>query len=98
MNSIEKEIPFQHTQEGRLRAMCLWSPAEPRLLNQSAGCDRLTGRVVCLLEENKRRETETKRQNDQGRQTQKRKQKGRRQIGETQSHIQREERREGRIL
>lgn len=31
-------------QEGRLRAMCLWSPAEPRLLNQSAGCDRLTGR------------------------------------------------------
>ncbi len=51
-NSIEKEIPFQHTQEGRLRAMCLWSPAEPRLLNQSAGCDRLTGReierVVCM--------------------------------------------------
>lgn len=48
-----KEISFQHTRKGRLRAMCLWSPAEPRLLNQSAGCDRLTGRemerVACAV-------------------------------------------------
>lgn len=67
MNCIENEIPFQHTQEGRLKAMCLWSPAEPRLLNQSAGCDRLTGReiergwwCVFVIEENKRKKREEK--------------------------------------
>lgn len=86
-----------------MRAMCLWSPAEPRLLNQSAGCDRLTGReiervvrmcvCVCLLEKNKRKRDEKLRQ--RGRLTdadrhKKINQKAKRRIGQTSRNIQRE--------